>query len=620
MKIPRWLPLVVIILLGFGLRMYRLNAVPLRGDEAFTAQNWAGQPLNYSLTHIATIEPHPPLTYVLFRGWGLLVGTSPLAIRLLPALFNVLGVAALFALGKRLGGVWIGILAALLWAVHPFEIWHSQDARNYAVWAGLSAMTLWAGVRSLETRRWRDRLLFLMLAVVTANVFYTEAFSLMALGLYSVLVYWQSWRDYWPWLAVLVMAMISASVSFLVLQGQLVGSGAYTGTITEVMNPARLVTWFVPVLNFGDTLPASTLDALWPILLVGLGAGWYAWWGRSRKYALLLLSLAGLPLLLIGLVSSRFNIFLPRYILSSVPAYVLVLSGLVLLVRSHQRVVRWGAVALLVGWGGTAAYSLYNAYYDPTYGKSEAWPNLTDYLRAHVAQDDLVIQLSIDAAFGYYYAPLPSIALPASPKQPDDEIRRILAENSERAIWLVGQTFPDWPNAGVVEGWIQANMQLVRDTHIDRLRIQEYMPWNASESELEAQPLARFGEVAELMGTRVFATPEPTGELVVWLYWRPLQQSDAALKVFLHLVGAVNPATGSPLWAQDDQFPQDGLLTTTTWIVDHIFRDVYRIPVAEVPPGDYTLLVGLYDPTTNERLAVGESDSFLLQNVILPAK
>ena len=620
MKVSRWLPLVVIILLGFGLRVYRLNVVPLRGDEAFTAQNWAGQPLSYSLTHIATIEPHPPLTYILFRGWGLLVGTTPLAMRLLPALFNLLGVAALYTLGKRLGGVWVGILAALLWAMHPFEIWHSQDARNYGVWAGLSAVTLWAGMRSLETRRRGDGLLFLTLAVVTANIFYTEIFSLMALGLYSVLVYWRSWRDYWPWLAVLVMAMISAVVSFLVLQGRLVGSGAYTGTIAGEMNPARLVTWFMPVLNFGDTLPISLVDVLWPFLLVGLGAGWYAWWGRSRKYALLLLFLALLPLLLIGLVSTRFNIFLPRYIISSVPAYILVLSGLALLVRSRQRVVRWGAVALLVGWGGTAVYSLYNAYYDPAYGKSEAWPSLTDYLRAHVAPDDMVIQLSIDAAFGYYYAPLPSIALPASPRQPEEEIGRILAENSHRTIWLVGQTFPDWPNAGVVEAWIQANMQLVRDTHIDRLRIQEYKPWDVAESELETLPLARFGEVAELVGARVFAMPEPTGELVIWLYWRPLRQSDDALKVFLHLAGAVNPATGSPLWAQDDQFPQDGRLDTTTWTVGGVFRDVYQIPVADVPPGDYTLLVGLYDPITNERLAVGESDSFLLNDVTLPAQ
>jgi hypothetical protein len=619
-KPSRWLLLVAILLVGFGLRVYRLNAVPLRGDEAFTAQNWAGQPLSYSLTHIATIEPHPPLTYVLFRGWGVLAGTSPVAMRLLPALFNLLGVAALYAVGKRLGGVQVGILAALLWAVHPFEIWHSQDARNYAIWAGLSAVTLLAGLRSLETRRRADGLLFLVLAVITANVFYTELFSLMALGLYGVLAYGWDWRRVWRWLSVPVVAAVSAVISFLVLQGQLVGSGTYTGTITQEMNPAQLVTWFIPVLNLGDTLSPSVVDMVWPLMLVGLAAGWYTWWKRSRRYTLLLVLLTLLPLVLIALVSTRFSMFLPRYILSSVPAYVLALSGLALLVGAQRRALRLGAALLLVGWGGAVTYSLIGYYYDPAYVKSEAWPELTAYLREHVSPDDLVAQLSIDAAFGYYYAPLPNIALPESPRQPVAEIEATLAANSQRAIWLVGQTFLHWPNAGAAERWAQANMQLVHDTVTGRLRIREYLPWKVAASELDSSPLAVFDDTVELAGVRVFPTPEPTGELIVWLYWRPLRQVEVPLKVFVHLAGEVNPATGSPLWAQDDQFPQDGRLDTTTWPVGEVFRDVYQIPVSDVPSGDYMLLVGLYDPATNERLVVGDGDSYPLQTILLAGK
>ncbi|MCB9451855.1 MAG: glycosyltransferase family 39 protein [Anaerolineaceae bacterium] len=616
MKVLHWPLLVAIIVLGFGLRLYHLGDVPLRGDEAFTAQNWAGEPLSYSLTHIATIEPHPLLTYVLFRGWGLAAGTSEVAVRALPALSNLLGIAALYALGKRLGGVRIGLLAALLWAVHPFEIWHSQDARNYAIWAGLSAVTLWLGLRSVETRRRGDWLLFLVLAVVTANVFYTELFSLSALALYGVLAYRREWRRLLLWLVVPLLAGSSAVLSFLVLQGQLVGSGAYTGTITEAMNPARLVTWFVPVLNWGDTLPASIVAGVWPVLLVALAIGWLAWWGRNRKYALMLLLVGVLPLLLIGLVSTRFNIFLPRYILSAVPAFILTLSGLALSAWSRRAVLlRFSGVVLLVGWGGAAGLSLNHYFCDPANVKSEDWPELTAYLREYVTPDDLVVQLSIDAAFGYYYAPSPSIALPASPKQPASEIEAILGENSGRAIWLVGQTFTDWPNAGVVESWAQANMQPVHDTRVGRLHIQEYLPWDVAADELSAESLAQFGGVVELVGARVFEMPEPTGELVVWLYWQPLRQTDTPLKVFVHLAGDINPATGSPLWSQDDQFPQDGRVDTTNWAVGDVFRDVYRIPVADVPSGDYALLVGLYDPVTNERLPVGEGDSFALQTV-----
>ena len=78
--------LILIIWLGFALRLHELASVPLRGDEAFSALNWAGKPLHQSLTEIATIEPHPPLTYVLFRLWGLLIGgiDSPFALRLGP--------------------------------------------------------------------------------------------------------------------------------------------------------------------------------------------------------------------------------------------------------------------------------------------------------------------------------------------------------------------------------------------------------------------------------------------------------------------------------------------------------------------------------------------------------
>ena len=66
--------LVIIILIGFALRLYRLDAVAFRGDEAFSAQYWAGERLAVTFSSIATIEPHPPLTYLLFRLWGLLVG------------------------------------------------------------------------------------------------------------------------------------------------------------------------------------------------------------------------------------------------------------------------------------------------------------------------------------------------------------------------------------------------------------------------------------------------------------------------------------------------------------------------------------------------------------------
>ena len=62
--------------------------------------------------------------------------------RMLPALINLLGVPTMYALGRRLFSAdLVGLIAASLWAVNPNLIWHSQDVRNYAIWAALSGVS-----------------------------------------------------------------------------------------------------------------------------------------------------------------------------------------------------------------------------------------------------------------------------------------------------------------------------------------------------------------------------------------------------------------------------------------------------------------------------------------------
>jgi hypothetical protein len=229
----------------------------------------------------------------------------------------------------------------------------------------------------------------------------------------------------------------------------------------------------------------------------------------------------------------------------------------------------------------------------------------------------------VDAAFGFYYdAPEDDIALPADPQQPPEEILQILDDRSKhyRSIWLVGQTFPDWPNVGVVESWMQTHMQRVRQTQVSGLRIEQYMPWEVRVGEPVNAPQAIFAHLVELVGAQVFTPPEPTGELTVWVYWRPLSTSETPLKVFVHLIGENNPATGSPLWTQDDQFPQDGHLSTTDWLPTEVYRDVYTIPVSAVPAGPYYLEIGFYNPDTGVRLSVNGGDSYTLQSIELPQK
>ncbi|MFN2218635.1 MAG: glycosyltransferase family 39 protein, partial [Anaerolineae bacterium] len=129
--------LVLILVLAFGLCFYRLGAQSLWNDEG-TSVALAQRDLA-SITQDAARDIHPPLYYWLLSGWMRLTGTGEAAVRSLSALLGVGLVALTFALGRRLAGRWIGLAAALLAAVHPFQVYYAQEARMYMLLAVLTA-------------------------------------------------------------------------------------------------------------------------------------------------------------------------------------------------------------------------------------------------------------------------------------------------------------------------------------------------------------------------------------------------------------------------------------------------------------------------------------------------
>lgn len=156
-------------------------------------------------------------------------------------------------------------------------------------------------------------------------------------------------------------------------------------------------------------------------------------------------------------------------------------------------------------------------------------------------------------------------------------------------------------------------MQIVRNTHVKGLRIQQFMPWEVKET--FAKQSVMFGETVSLVGA--YVSPEQTNDLTIWLYWLPLEPTQTPLKIFVHLIGSTNPNTNTPLWSQDDQFPQDGRISSTTWTTT-TFRDVYTLPLSAVSPGTYTLEIGLYNPANGDRLTTATGDTYELQELTLP--
>jgi hypothetical protein len=124
-------------------------------------------------------------------------------------------------------------------------------------------------------------------------------------------------------------------------------------------------------------------------------------------------------------------------------------------------------------------------------------------------------------------------------------------------------------------------------------------------------PAINYGNSIQLIGYRStpgISTWRRGTTIALELFWNPIAQTDEPLKIFLHLLGPQHD--DRTLWAQDDQLPKDGQITSTSWSVNHVFRDVYSITIPhDAAAGSYVLTVGLYSETTGDRIPPRESGS-----------
>lgn len=129
-------------------RSHRLTSWPLFGDEFFTLADSASfsfsltqRPLLYWMNH-TLVQPMMPL--------------DELGLRLLPALFGVLGIGLLVEIGRRLANERAGLLAGLLAVLSPWHLMWSQTGRYYTLvflLAAVAPAALYLGVRS-RSRGW----------------------------------------------------------------------------------------------------------------------------------------------------------------------------------------------------------------------------------------------------------------------------------------------------------------------------------------------------------------------------------------------------------------------------------------------------------------------------------
>lgn len=464
--------LIGVLLAAFALRVWRLDAQELRGDEAFGYFFSLSSPQAIVAQTLDLGEPHPVASYWLQHGWLRLAGDSEYALRFLSVGWNTLAVALLAQLAYALGlGAGAMVVGALLLAVSPYALWHAQDARMYSMSLALTVASMVAAVRWWARPSLALAALYIACALLALHTHYYAGFVLAVSALWGLVwCYRQRGRQAAArWLAIqvaLALLYLPWAAAALPVVADYGGNGDSPG-----LGEAVARAWAAMALGEIDLPPRR---ALWGGLLgvaavLGFGA-LYRQGGRPRQAAWLLLLYAGVPLLATWLGARSRPIFDERYLVAVAPPLYL-LGAASFDLRRGARSGAWAAVTpaallALVMAAGTA-----NAYLNPVYSKDRGWRELAqrlDDLSRGVAPTAVrLVQNYPDPTLWYYYrGAVPHLVLPPAAQDVAGAAALVegMARDGVQRVILVTQPSAGWDAAGIALAQAQARFVPLAET------------------------------------------------------------------------------------------------------------------------------------------------------------
>lgn len=128
---------------------------------------------------------HAPLYFVWLRGWQHLFGSSAIANRSLSVLFNILCFPFLYLLCSELFKIAeVGKVAIAFFAVSPFFVAYSQEARPYSLWTLTILLSSWALLRAIRLNRIKNWSLYSLAVIVGLYTSLFTAFTLTSSTIY----------------------------------------------------------------------------------------------------------------------------------------------------------------------------------------------------------------------------------------------------------------------------------------------------------------------------------------------------------------------------------------------------------------------------------------------------
>jgi hypothetical protein len=577
--------------------------------------------------------------------------------RSLSAVLGVLLVALIAAIARRgirnrPGWRWFPVLAALLAAINPFQIYYSQEARMYMLLAVETAGLFWALLWMMEIGRLGDspvsatsnlespisqspnflipQSLFLLFGVAGLWTHYSFPIILAAAGL--TLVIW--WVISLRWAAP-SPSLLTPLTQFLALN--LLIFLAFLPWLPTAID--RVLNWpkgGVEVgLAEGLALTLRTLifgplrtvpEPLWPWLAL---AGVLPFVGLiALRSAPRLALMTGLWLLLpvammfaLGLFTDAFL----KFLLVASPAWCLLIAAVpwIAAAKTRQDARRNAAHDLLVA--GVAAFGIAAAvvalptYYADPFAR-DSYRGVASYLEAIGDEDTDLVILNAPGqqeVWRYYDPGLPVLALPTQRPPDAAEVQSQLVEatTGRRRVFALFWATDEADPEQYVERWLDANAFKAMESWQGNLRFVTYVLAGDLEQAVFSPVRWDNGMILHKI-----EQPHPAPQRVTpgnaaafqfnWGTERPLMRR---YKVSVQLLDDRNQVI-----AQHDSEPGGVALPIDRWQVGEEVIDNHGIAIPfGAPPGRYRLITVLYDADTGERVRHSGQDTLVVSEVVV---
>ncbi|MGQ9785647.1 MAG: glycosyltransferase family 39 protein [Anaerolineae bacterium] len=622
-------------LLAFALRVYRLDAQSYWIDEGWTLHYAALTPTQLWHT-LQTTRVVPPLYHFLTLYWSALVGNGEYAMRFLSVLCGTLSVPLMMRFGKVFGDARLGLVAACLIAVSPYQIWHSQDARNYTMLTAAALVSMWGFVALWQGQWvWRWQLLYIL---GTEWALLTHYHALILIGVQGLflLVTWvfhpkgifsrQQLYLRWGILLLITLSLFGLWLYF--------GMGALKDYYNWIPQPTLWETYVRSALAYsvGELVPIPLSvwlsSAFVMLFLCGIvyaaRRNWRNWHGRHMLGLIAIYILApNLAAWLYGEV--RTPVYLERYLIPVQVGYLLAVAMGVLAVTNgvHNALEhakwRWSrsiatplGVSLLLMLLGISGWVLYHHYFDPAYAKPD-WRTIAQTIEDYALPHDTIIITGAgsEMVFDHYYdGDLPIYTEFNNPSWSVDKALKRLAEIAAlyRRIWYMPYGLPIDHD---LEGWLASHTYPSWQSWLGRQRMALYATETAFKMAERSVDIAfeeSPGRRLELLGIAAPAQPVAAGDVVPFaLTWQTTDHLAYDYQTSVRLIDSRGER-----YAQADWPPLAAEGETSTWQPDHpvIDRRALWLP-ADIPPGHYQVQLALYELGSGQQLGLPQSVTML---------